>query len=149
MEELHKDQNKDQKFSKLTFLSWIVAFVATLGSLFFSEVMKFPPCSLCWYQRIAMYPLVLLFVVGFFIGEKETFFFTLPLVLIGWIFSIYHNLLHFGVIPETLSPCLEGVPCTSVYIELFGFLTIPLMSFLSFSLILILLFFLYRSSFEK
>ncbi|MCB0385071.1 MAG: disulfide bond formation protein B [Bdellovibrionales bacterium] len=123
----------------ITFYCWIVATLATLGSLFFSEVMKFPPCVLCWYQRIAMYPLVLLFLVGSFQGGRATFAFSLPLVIVGWITALYHNLLHYKIVPESASPCLQGVSCSTVYINWLGFITIPMLSFIAFSILLMLL----------
>lgn len=131
--------------NKLIFLCWIIALVATLGSLFFSEIMGYPPCSLCWYQRIAMYPLVILYGVGLFQPLKQTINFSLPLVIIGWIIATYHNLLNFGVIPETASPCHSGVPCSTIYIELVGFITIPLLSLIAFTIILMILIYLNRS----
>ena len=85
-------KNKSQA---LILLCWIVALASTLGSLFFSEVMRFPPCVLCWYQRITMYPLVLIFLVGGFQAAKTTFAFSFPLVISGWVIALYHNLLHF------------------------------------------------------
>ena len=110
-----------------------------LGSLFFSEVMAFPPCVLCWYQRICMYPLVMIFLIGSFQKAEATLAFSFPLVLMGWIIAIYHNLLHLEIIPEKASPCLEGVSCSTVYIDWLGFITIPLLSFISFTAIGILL----------
>lgn len=132
----------------LVFICWLVATVATVGSLFFSEVLEYPPCSLCWYQRIAMYPLVPIFLVGAFLdssyGPRACFSFALPLVIIGWLLALYHNLLQYGVIPEAASPCREGIPCSINYIEWLGFITIPLLSFVAFSLLGAVLFFLYR-----
>lgn len=124
----------------LLFVAWIVSAVSTLGSLFFSEVIGFPPCSLCWYQRICMYPLVLIFAAGLFPLDKRVFKFAMPLSLVGWFLALYHNLLHWEVIPETAAPCRQGVPCSTVYIEWMGFITIPLLSLFAFSMILILLF---------
>ena len=95
------------------FFALIVSFVATLGSLFFSEVMHFIPCSLCWYQRIFMYSLVFLFLVNLLFPDDKIFKYSFPLVIIGWMISIYHNLLMFGIIPENLSPCVQGVPCSN------------------------------------
>lgn len=131
------------------FCCWVIATFATLGSLFFSEVMKFPPCILCWYQRIAMYPLVLIFMIGAFQPIRSTFSFSLPLVLVGWITSIYHLLLLYGIIPETASPCMEGVSCSVDYINWFGFITIPLLSFTAFSFLLGLLSFLKGKKFYE
>ena len=128
----------------LLYLCWIVAAVSLTGSLFFSEVMKFQPCVLCWYQRIAMYPLVILFGVGFFQEIKATIHFTIPLVFLGWAASVYHNLLHYGIIPESASPCQLGVSCSTVYVNWFGFITIPMLSFIAFSIILITLIILNR-----
>lgn len=125
--------------SLFIFISWIIATISTLGSLFFSEVMEFPPCVLCWYQRIAMYPLVFIFLVGSFQKADATWAFSLPLVISGWIISLYHNLLHYEIVPENASPCLEGVSCSTVYVNWFGFITIPLLSFIAFSLLGLLL----------
>ena len=135
--------------AQITFICWFISLTSTLGSLFFSEVMEFPPCSLCWYQRIAMYPLVLIFLVGAFRNFKETFYFSIPLVVTGWLFSLYHNLLHYEIIPESVAPCREGVSCSTVYIELFGFLTIPMMSFIAFSLIGVFLLYLRNNEFYE
>ena len=131
--------NKLKKSSLIIFLCWMISTASTLGSLFFSEVMRFPPCVLCWYQRIAMYPLVLIFLVGSFQSGKSTYAFSLPLVICGWIISLYHNLLHYGIVPESASPCLEGVSCATVYINWVGFITIPMLSFIAFSVLGILL----------
>lgn len=121
----------------ILFFSWFVSLVATVGSLFFSEVMKFTPCTLCWYQRIFMYPLVTVLLVGMFPLDRNVFRYAMPLAVLGWFSAFYHNLLHFGIIPESAAPCVMGVPCSTVYIKLFGFLTIPMMSFIAFTIIII------------
>lgn len=82
------------------FFALIVSLIATFGSLFFSEIMHFIPCSLCWYQRIFMYSLVFLFLVNLLFPDDKIFKYAFPLVILGWIISIYHNLLMFGIIPE-------------------------------------------------
>jgi len=125
--------------SVFVFLSFITASIATLGSLFFSEIMEFIPCSMCWYQRIFMYPLVLIFLVNMLYPDDKIVKYAMPIVLIGWAFSIYHNLLMFDIIPESIVPCVQGVPCSTEYINWFGFITIPFLSFLAYSIILILL----------
>lgn len=124
---------------KTIFGAWLVATISMLGSLFFSEVMKFPPCVLCWYQRICMYPLVVIFIVGMFPVSKSVVKFSLPLVLIGWVIAFYHNLLYYKILPESAAPCVQGFSCTSVHIEWLGFITIPFLSLVAFSLIFILL----------
>lgn len=113
----------------------LIAFVATGGSLFFSEVMVLPPCVLCWYQRIFMYPLILIFSVGLFRKAKESFVYGLALSCTGLAIAVYHNLLYYHLIPESIAPCTSGVSCTSRQIEWFGFLTIPLLSLIAFTLI--------------
>ena len=116
----------------LPYLAWFIALVATVGSLFFSEVMDLPPCVLCWYQRIAMYPLVLIIGSGIIMRDRRMKFYALPLCLIGLAISIYHNLLYYGLIPESITPCTEGISCTSRQIEWLGFITIPLMALTAF-----------------
>lgn len=123
----------------LIFLAFLTALIATLGSLFFSEIMYFIPCSLCWYQRVFMYPLVFIFLINLLYPDNKVLKYSLPLVIVGLLISIYHNLLVLEIIPEELSPCVQGVPCSVDYLNWFGFITIPLMSFVSFFIILILL----------
>ena len=132
-------QNRSNSNLTYVFFAFIVSLIATLGSLFFSEIMHFIPCSLCWYQRIFMYSLVFLFLVNLLFPDDKIFKYSFPLVIIGWMISIYHNLLMFGIIPENLSPCVQGVPCSTVYINWLGFITIPLLSFFAYTTILILL----------
>ena len=126
------------------FLAWFTAAVAMAGSLFFSEVMKFPPCVLCWYQRIGMYPLVLLLLPAVFTFEKQVFKYTLPLAISGWLVSVYHNLLYYKILPESASPCVQGISCTTEYIEWLGFITIPLLSLSAFTIIISTLIFCQR-----
>lgn len=128
------------KFKYIALLGcWLIALVATLGSLFFSDVIGFAPCVLCWYQRIAMYPLVILLLVGIYQPIKYTLNFTIPVASVGLFIALYHNLLHYGIVPETASPCRAGVPCSTVYINWLGFITIPMLSGIAFALILITL----------
>jgi len=124
----------------IIFICWIIASVSTLGSLFFSEIMELPPCTLCWYQRIFMFPLVLILLVGLFPFDKIIFKYALPLALAGWGLAFYHYLLYSGFIPESIQPCSQGVSCSETYLDLFGFLTIPMLSLISFSTIVALLF---------
>ncbi len=116
----------------LPYLSWLIALVATVGSLFFSEVMELPPCVLCWYQRIAMYPLVFIIGTGIVLRDVRLKIYALPICLIGLVISVYHNLLYYGIIPESITPCTEGISCTSRQIEWLGFITIPLMALTAF-----------------
>ena len=124
----------------LPYGAWLIALVATAGSLFFSEVMDLPPCILCWYQRIAMYPLVLVIGVGIVTRDARWKYYALPLSLVGLAISIYHNLLYYNLIPESITPCKEGISCTTVQIEWLGFITIPLMALTAFVLVSVIAF---------
>lgn len=126
--------------SMLAYLAWVIALVGSVGSIFFSEVMQLPPCILCWYQRIAMYPLVVIIAVGIITRDSRLRNYALPFCLIGLLIAIYHNLVYHGIIPESITPCTTGVPCNVRQIEWLGFITIPLMAvggFLSLTLCLL------------
>lgn len=119
----------------LLYVAWFQALVATLGSLYFSEVMELTPCILCWYQRILMYPLVAVLTVGILRRDAGTWMTVLPLSALGMAIAVYHNLLYYGVLAESAQPCRLGVSCTTRQIEWLGFVTIPLMSLAAFSVI--------------
>ncbi len=133
------DQTPNNSNWTILFLCWLLASVSTAGSLFFSNVMEFAPCVLCWYQRIGLFPLVIILATGLFPFDKNVVKYALPLAIAGWLTALYHNLLYAGIIPESIQPCTQGVSCTEEYIDLFGFLTIPMLSLLSFSAIIALL----------
>jgi disulfide bond formation protein DsbB len=134
--------------SLLGYAAWVIALLSTAGSLFFSEVMGLPPCALCWYQRIAVYPLVLIIATGIVTRDGRMRAYALPLALAGLAVSVYHNLLYYGVIPETLAPSSEGASCAERQIEWFGFVTIPLMGLASFIALALCLYF-YKPEEEK
>ena len=129
----------EQTAWNLLFVCWILAAVSTLGSLFFSEVMALKPCVLCWYQRIFMFPLVVILLAGLYPLDKGVVRYALPLAVIGWLFAVYHYLLYSGFIPEGLQPCDKELSCTEINLELFGFVTIPMLSILSYAAIIALL----------
>jgi disulfide bond formation protein DsbB len=91
-----------------------------------------------------MFPLVFILLIGLFPFDKKVIKYALPLALTGWGFAFYHTLVYSGYIPEGLQPCNQGVPCTQTYIDLLGFLTIPMLSLISFSMIIVLLLILKR-----
>lgn len=136
--------NKADANWTILFVCWLIASVSTLGSLFFSEILDFPPCVLCWYQRICLFPLVVILLAGLFPFDKAVIRFAFPLTLIGWLISVYHNLLYTGIIPESIQPCDKALSCTDVHLGLFGFITIPMLSFVAFSTIAALLILLHR-----
>ncbi len=118
-------------------IALIQAVIAFLGSMYFSNIAGFPPCVLCWYQRIFMFPLALALIVGILRKDSGVHLYILPPAIIGWVIALYHNLLYYKFIPDTLSPCSTGVSCTTKFIEYFGFVTIPLLSFIAFSVIIL------------
>jgi disulfide bond formation protein DsbB len=121
----------------LPYVILLTALGGTLGSLYFSNVLYLPPCDLCWYQRIALYPLVVIAAVGILLKDKNLPLYILPLAVIGWLTALYHNLLYYHIIPKPIVPCQSGVPCDAKLIQMFGFIDIPLGSFLTFTFIII------------
>lgn len=119
----------------LLYGAWFVSLIAMLGSLYFSEIEGFIPCELCWYQRISMYPLVLILGMATFKNDLKVPRYVLPLSLLGGSISVLHYLEQkvpgFGGI----KPCVNGVPCSSEYINWLGFITIPFLAFTAFLLI--------------
>lgn len=138
-----KDQTANANWTIL-FICWLLVTISTLGSLFFSYVVGFAPCVLCWYQRIFLFPLVILLAMGLFPLDRSVVKYALPLAIAGWLTAVYHNLLYSGIIPESIQPCSQGVSCTEKYIDLFGFITIPMLSLFSFTLVIALLILLKR-----
>jgi disulfide bond formation protein DsbB len=123
----------------LIFAAWLIASASALGALFFSEIMQLPPCSLCWYQRTLMFPLVVILPMGLFPFDQKVVRYALPLAVVGWLLAAFQMLLVAGIVPEKLEPCTQGVPCSETVIEWFGFVSIPLLSVTAFSAIIALL----------
>lgn len=126
----------------LLYIAWLVALIATLGSLYFSEIRGFIPCELCWVQRILMYPLSIILGIAAYHNENGIKKYVLPLSIIGIIVSSYHYMLQkipgFG----GFRPCVQGVPCDAMYINWLGFITIPFLALVAFILITFTLAFL-------
>ncbi|ADI13667.1 disulfide oxidoreductase [Truepera radiovictrix] len=128
------------------YAAWLVAIVATAGSLYFSEVRLFVPCTLCWYQRIMMYPLVIILGVASYRQDRRVVAYALPLAVIGGAFSLFHYLEQ--KVPGFSAPtlCRVGVPCNQEYINWLGFITIPFLALVAFVLISVLLIGVARSA---
>lgn len=123
----------------LLFAAWLIAAAASLGTLFQSEVMKLAPCELCWYQRIFMFPLALMLPLALFPPDVRIVRYALPLALAGALVALYQLLLTWGVIPEVIRPCTQGVPCSEAQWVWLGFVTVPLLATLAFATISVLL----------
>ncbi len=118
-------------------LAWAVATTSTLGSLYLSEIANYPPCDLCWYQRIAMYPLVVLLGVAALRRDAQVRWYVVPVAGVGLGISVYHYLLER--FPDSVtSVCTTDVPCSVVWVWKFGFLSIPAMAGMGFALIITL-----------
>jgi|tagenome__1003787_1003787.scaffolds.fasta_scaffold20787311_2 disulfide bond formation protein DsbB len=121
------------------WIAWVIALVATLGSLYFSEIAHFEPCRLCWFQRICMYPLaVLLFGMALRRDARNALLYALPLPVIGAGVSTYHEYIVYHPEAETAG-CKQGVSCAVVWIEKFGYVQIPTLALTAFLAIAALL----------
>ncbi|MBN3555479.1 disulfide bond formation protein B [Fictibacillus nanhaiensis] len=123
--------------NKPLLIAWVASIVSTVGSLFFSEVMNFVPCNFCWYQRILMYPLVIVLGVAFYQQDHKVTRYVLPLSILGIIVSGYHYALQKIPALKAFEVCTSGVPCSGQYINWLGFITIPLLAFVGFTIITI------------
>ncbi len=117
------------------YVALAVALTATLGSLYFSEIRHYLPCNLCWYQRILMYPLVVILAVGLLRQDINLPYYVLPLTLLGQGIATYHYLLEKTNIFAAPTACQEGIPCTTPWINWGGFITIPFLAMCAFFLI--------------
>ncbi|GGA21958.1 disulfide oxidoreductase [Psychrobacillus lasiicapitis] len=130
--------------NKPLLFAWITSIIAMVGSLFFSERMGFIPCTLCWYQRILMYPLVLFLGIAFYRNDREIYTYILPISIIGIVMSSYHYALQKIPSMHEFSSCTSGVPCTGQYINWFGFVTIPFLALIAFIFITIMMLILWK-----
>lgn len=116
-------------------VTYLQVWVGVLGSLYFSQILNLPPCSLCLIQRGLMYPLILIMGIGLWKKDRWLPYYVLPFSVLGLLVSGYHNLLVWGLAPADLIICSVQLPCTIQEFSLLGFLTIPLMSFIAFLII--------------
>jgi disulfide bond formation protein DsbB len=121
-----------------TWLAWLVAALSTLGSLYFSEVAHFTPCKLCWYQRICMYPLSVILLVGARSRDRRVVWYALPFAVVGLAVSSYHYLIEWYPTLEATS-CDLSAPCTQVWFRSFGFVSLAFMAGCGFIAIIALL----------
>lgn len=118
--------------------AWTVALVASAGSLYLSEIVGFVPCLFCWYQRIAMYPLVVVLGVGMLRGDASAWRYALPLSVIGALIAAYHVAIQLRPSMD-VGVCSEGVSCSARYLAVFGFVSIPVMAGAGFLLVGVLM----------
>lgn len=128
----------------LLLCAWALALVATLSALFIGEVMGQAPCNLCWFQRVFMFPLVLILGVACYRSDTGVWRYALPVASVGWAISLYHSLLYLGVFGENIQPCGAGGSCSGSNMTILGGVALPVLSLIAFSLIGTLLFILSR-----
>lgn len=120
------------------YVALAAAWTAMLGSLYFSEIKAYVPCDLCWYQRILMYPLTLILALGISVRDKWLPRIVLPFSVLGMGVATYHYLLEKTEIFPKDTFCRAGVSCVTVWINWFGFVTIPFLSLTAFTIITIM-----------
>ena len=116
-------------------LAWIVATVTTLGSLYYSEIADFVPCQLCWYQRICMYPLAVILLVGLLLRDGRVRWYAAPFVVVGAPIALYHWLVERVDFFAESSSCSAEAPCTVPWFEELGYVTLAFMALSAFLLI--------------
>lgn len=127
--------------------AWLLSVVATAGALFIGEVMGMTPCVLCWYQRIAMFPLAVILGIACYSGDRKGVVYALPFALGGVALAGYHTLLVAGLIPKAWIPCGAGVSCSDQKLEILNGIQIPWLSLMAFVLVAgLLLAYLRRTS---
>ncbi len=119
--------------------AWLVAMAATLGALFIGEVMLMTPCTLCWYQRIAMFPMAVVLGMACYSDDRRGAEYAFPLALCGVALSGYHCLLVAGLVPKAWIPCGPGVSCADQKLDILNGIQIPWLSLAAFSTVAILL----------
>lgn len=122
------------KSNALNF-AFVVASIATLGSLFLSEVAGFNPCKLCWWQRIFMYPATLILLISLIKNDRGVVKYVLPMSVIGAVIAAYHYIMQ--LFPNVLECSEEVAKCSTIQFAEFGYITIPLMALTAFVLMIL------------
>lgn len=115
--------------------AWLVATVATLGSLYYSEVANFVPCRLCWYQRICMYPLAVILLIGVLRRDRGVRWYAAPFVIVGAPLALYHWLVERVAWFAEGSSCSAEAPCSVPWFQELGYVTLAFMAMSAFLLI--------------
>lgn len=133
-----------KRIENALLVMWVFAFSATLGSLYFSEIRGYEPCELCWYQRILMYPLVLIIGVAIVQKNAKIALTTLVFSSIGALTSLYHYGIQKLDFLRDSAPSCGRVSCTGEYVNYFGFVTIPFMALTAFVAIAVISFYVLK-----
>ena len=123
----------------LLFIAWLVALASLLITLYASDVLAIPVCHLCWYQRICIYPLVLILGIATFRNDGNIAIYTIPLAAVGALFALYQYLQQMIPGFKPIDVCAIGPNCSDIHIKLLGFITYPFLSMLVCIFIIVLL----------
>lgn len=134
----------EKKKETLLFTAWAASVIAMFGSLYFSEIRQYEPCLLCWYQRILMYPLVIILGLAVIKKDYKIALYSMVMSAIGAGISFYHYLLQKVSFFAESAPTCGRVPCTGQYINWLGFVTIPFLALSAFIIIFICSFMIWK-----
>ena len=126
------DNQSEAPVNLALLLAWILAFFAFAFTLYGSQILHYPVCVLCWYQRICLYPLVVILGLAAFNNDNSVVAYVLPLPIIGAVFATYHYLEQsFPSLINFIPLCSKSVPCSAKHMQLLGFITYPLLSLIA------------------
>ena len=135
-----------KKKENILFIAWAVSIIATFGSLYFSEIRQYEPCTLCWYQRIIMYPFTVILGIAVIKKDFQISFYSMILSAIGILTSAYHYALQKLSFLADTAPSCGRVPCTGQYINWLGFISIPFLALIAFIIIFVCSYILWKNS---
>jgi len=136
----------EKKKENILFIAWAVSIIATYGSLYFSEIRQYEPCTLCWYQRIIMYPFTVILGIAVIKKDFQISFYSMILSAIGILTSAYHYALQKLSFLADTAPSCGRVPCTGQYINWLGFISIPFLALIAFIIIFVCSYILWKNS---
>ncbi|WP_391557685.1 disulfide oxidoreductase [Robertmurraya sp.] len=140
---------KNDKRENLLFLAFAAALIAMFGSLYFSEIRQYEPCELCWYQRIVMYPFVVLLGIATVKKDYGIAFYTMILSAVGGMISLYHYGLQKVSFLADTAPACGRIPCTGQYINWLGFISIPFLALTAFIIVFVCSFLVWKQTKEE
>lgn len=133
------EKTKEVLSSYFTELALLFALVSTSGSLYMSNILGWAPCKMCWYQRILMYPLVVVLGVGLLFSDENSRDYAIPLALIGFPIALYHSLMQRFDQFSSAGCSVTSVSCSTEYTFWFGYITVPVMAATAFAVIIVLM----------
>lgn len=131
----------------LLLLAWIISLIACLATLYMGEILDWPICHLCWYQRIGLYPLVILLGIGSYQNDPNCIRYSWPFPVITFIFATYQYLEQMIPNFSPINVCGQGVPCNTIHVKIAGFITLPFLSAIASAVILLCLYFANEKSY--